>query len=118
MFGALSLATQHEKGFPLAGRIGFNKFGANVGHARCPVMFRNSQNLERKLFSEKASGAARACLYLAPEKFDLVEDYQIMEGMGTLRLAVVQQLLEQCNSIKVKRLPLYFIWPRRLGMLG
>jgi hypothetical protein len=67
-------------------------------------------DIEHKLFSVKASGAARAlmeCLYLAPEKFDLVEVYQIMEGMGTLRPAVVQQLLEQCNSVKVKRLFLY-----------
>ena len=67
-------------------------------------------DVEHKLFTVKASGAARAvmeCLYLAPEKFDLVEVYQIMEGMGTLRPATVQHLLEQCASIKVKRLFLY-----------
>jgi hypothetical protein len=66
--------------------------------------------VEHKLFSIKASSASRAimeCLYLAPDKFDLVEAYQIMEGMGTLRPAVVQQLLEQCDSVKVKRLFLY-----------
>ena len=67
-------------------------------------------DVEHKLFTVRASGAARAvmeCLYLAPEKFDLVEAYQIMEGMGTLRPTVVQQLLEQCTSVKVKRLFLY-----------
>jgi hypothetical protein len=67
-------------------------------------------DVEHKLFSVKASGPARAlmeCLYLAPEKFDLVEAYQLMEAMGTLRPVVVQELLEQCNSVKVKRLFLY-----------
>lgn len=67
-------------------------------------------DLEHKLFSVKVSGAARAlmeCLYLAPEKFDWVEVYQVMEGMGTVRPATVQQLLEQCVSVKVKRLFLY-----------
>jgi Transcriptional regulator, AbiEi antitoxin, Type IV TA system/Transcriptional regulator, AbiEi antitoxin N-terminal domain len=67
-------------------------------------------DVEHKLFTVKASGTARAvmeCLYLAPEKFDLVEAYQIMEGLGTLRPAVVQTLMEQCGSVKVKRLFLY-----------
>jgi len=67
-------------------------------------------DIEHKLFKARVSGAARAvmeCLYFAPEKFDLVEAYQIMEGMGTLRPTVVQELLEQCSSIKVKRLFLY-----------
>jgi hypothetical protein len=67
-------------------------------------------DVEHKLFTIRASGTARAvmeCLYLVPERFDLVEAYQIMEGMGTLRPAVVQQLLEQCASVKVKRLFLY-----------
>ena len=67
-------------------------------------------DIESKLFSVKASGAARAlmeCLYLAPEKFELVEAYQIMEGLNGLRPATVQQLLEECRSIKVKRLFLF-----------
>lgn len=67
-------------------------------------------DVEHKLFTVKVSGAARAvmeCLYLAPEKFDLIESYQIIEGLGTLRPAVVQHLLEQCTSVKVKRLFLY-----------
>ncbi|MEX0811462.1 MAG: type IV toxin-antitoxin system AbiEi family antitoxin domain-containing protein [Chitinophagales bacterium] len=58
----------------------------------------------------KISGAARAlmeCLYLAPQYQDLQECYEIMEGLNNLRPKVVQQLLEQCTSIKVKRLFLY-----------
>jgi hypothetical protein len=61
------------------------------------------------------------CLYLAPEKMDLVECYQVMEGLTTLRPALLQQLLEQCHSIKVKRLFLYMAkkaghdWFKRLN---
>ena len=67
-------------------------------------------DVEHKLYAVKASGAARAimeCLYLAPERFELVEAYQIMEGLTTLRPASVQSLLESCRSFKVKRLFLF-----------
>lgn len=66
--------------------------------------------VEHKLFAVKVSGSTRAimeCLYLAPEHFDLVEAFQIMEGQATLRPATVQSLLEQCKSVKVKRLFLF-----------
>lgn len=56
------------------------------------------------------SGAARAmmeCLYLAPRKMDLISCYELMEGLSNLRPNVVQELLEQCSSVKVKRLFLY-----------
>jgi hypothetical protein len=56
------------------------------------------------------SSPARAiieCLYLAPEKFDIVECYEIMENLNDLRPAIVQELLEACTSIKVKRLFLF-----------
>lgn len=58
----------------------------------------------------KISDPARAimeCLVLAPKKFDLDEAYEIMEGLMSLRPSNVQKLLEQCKSIKVKRLFLY-----------
>jgi hypothetical protein len=58
----------------------------------------------------KISGAARAlmeCLSLAPNHFALVEAKEIMEGLTTLRPAVVQELLENCKSVKVKRLFLF-----------
>jgi hypothetical protein len=66
--------------------------------------------VEHKLFVVKISGAARACLeclYLAPDEFDLVEAYELIEGLSTLRPSTVQALLEACHSIKVIRLFLY-----------
>ncbi len=47
------------------------------------------------------------CLHLYPEYFSLLDSYYVMEMMTTLRPALVQQLLEVCSSIKVKRLFLY-----------
>ena len=47
------------------------------------------------------------CLYLTPKKQELVECYEIMEGLNNLRPKQVQELLEACTSIKVKRLFLY-----------
>ncbi len=61
-------------------------------------------------FSLKISGAERAmmeCLYLVPGKQVLYECHELMEGLSTLRPNIVQQLLESCNSVKVKRLFLY-----------
>ncbi|MEM7618831.1 MAG: type IV toxin-antitoxin system AbiEi family antitoxin [Pseudomonadota bacterium] len=66
--------------------------------------------LDVKTFSIKISSAERAimeCLYLAPEKQDLLECYELMEGLTTLRPKLVQKLLEQCRSVKVKRLFLF-----------
>ena len=56
------------------------------------------------------SGPERAfmeCLHLSPEQFSLLDSYYIMEMLTTLRPVLVQQLLEKCSSIKVKRLFLY-----------
>lgn len=47
------------------------------------------------------------CLYLTPKRLDMVECYQVMEGLVNLRPKVVQQLLESCTSVKAKRLFLY-----------
>ncbi len=58
----------------------------------------------------KISGAARSimeCLSLAPQQFSLVEAKEIMEGLTTIRPTVVQELLENCKSVKVKRLFLF-----------
>ncbi len=63
-----------------------------------------------KEFHIRVSGATRAmmeCLYPAPEKQDLIESYQLMEGLNNLRPDEVQTLLEKCESVKVKRLFLY-----------
>lgn len=47
------------------------------------------------------------CLLLSPGRFSLMDSYYMMEMLTTLRPALVQQLLEECSSIKVKRLFLY-----------
>ena len=51
--------------------------------------------------------AMMECLYLSPEQFTLLDTYYVMEMMTTLRPTLVQKLLEECTSIKVKRLFLY-----------
>lgn len=66
--------------------------------------------IDVKNFSIKVSGAVRAvleCLYLASEKQDLIECYELMEGLNNPRPDEVQTLLEKCQSVKVKRLFLY-----------
>ena len=47
------------------------------------------------------------CLLLAPQKMDLVECYHIFEGLVNLKPKLLNELLVECNSIKVKRLFLY-----------
>lgn len=57
------------------------------------------------------SNPARAmceCLSLCPDDFPLSEAFELMEGLSSLRPKQVQELLEECKSIKVKRLFLYF----------
>ena len=66
--------------------------------------------VELKTFSIQVSSAARAileCLFLAPKNQELVECYQLMEGLNNLRPNLVQNLLETCTSIKLKRLFLF-----------
>lgn len=64
----------------------------------------------RKSFMLKVSSAERAileCLYLAPQKQELLECYELLEGLNNLRPSTFQKLLEECQSIKVKRLFLF-----------
>lgn len=61
-------------------------------------------------FVLKISGVERAALellHLAPKEFDLVEAGMIIESMTSIRPNLMQSLLEQCASIKVRRLFLY-----------
>jgi hypothetical protein len=63
-----------------------------------------------KSFSVPISSPARAileCLYLAPNHQELSECYEIMESLNNLHPLTVQSLLENCSSIKVKRLFLF-----------
>lgn len=69
------------------------------------------------------SSAERAILevlYLVPKLGTLEEADLLIEGLTTLRPSLLQSLLENCNSIKVKRLFLFlaerhhFSWLKRL----
>ncbi len=65
---------------------------------------------EQPDFSVTISSPERAileALYLSPKHADLVEVYQTFEGLTNLRPKLLQKLLENCSSVKVKRLFLY-----------
>ncbi len=47
------------------------------------------------------------CLLLAPNQYVYIDLFYIMEQLTTLRVEVVQQLLENTDNIKIKRLFLY-----------
>lgn len=67
-------------------------------------------SIEHKNFCVKISAPTRAileCLYLTPDKISLLECYKIMEGLTDLVPSQLQELLEKCTSVKVKRLFLY-----------
>lgn len=64
-----------------------------------------------EMITMKISSSSRAmmeCLALCPKDFSLTEAYELMEGLSSLRPKQVQTLLEECTSIKVKRLFLHF----------
>lgn len=66
--------------------------------------------IDQPTFQINISNAARAmleCLYLVPDEQSLIECYELMESLNNLRPKLVQELLEQCTSVKVKRLFLY-----------
>ena len=42
-----------------------------------------------------------------PDELDLVECFQVMEGLANLRPKLVQELLQACTSVKANRLFLY-----------
>jgi len=68
-------------------------------------------NYQEGGISMQISSPGRAmleCLSLCPNKFSLTEAYELMEGISTLRPKQVQQLLEECKSVKTTRLFLYF----------
>lgn len=55
----------------------------------------------------KASSPERAimeCLLLSPAYYNLQDVYFLMEMLNSLRASLVQELLEGCSSVKVKRL--------------
>lgn len=65
---------------------------------------------EHKNFNIKIASPTRAmleCLYLAPQAQDLLECYEMMQGLNNLPPKTTQELLEKCASVKVNRLFLY-----------
>lgn len=67
-------------------------------------------DLSQGSFSIKISNPARAileCLHLTPKYQEFFECYELMEGLYNLDPKSVQELLENCSSVKVKRLFLY-----------
>lgn len=65
---------------------------------------------DEKTFTIRISSPERAmleCLHLAPDKLDLMECSQVMEGLVNLRPKLVQELLTACTSVKAKRLFVY-----------
>lgn len=76
-------------------------------------LFKSETGLERYEYRGHQlliSGPERAFmeyLHLTPVEYSLIDAYYVMEMLTTLRPKIVQQLLEECSSVKVKRLFLY-----------
>ena len=87
-------------------------WNAKIVHTQTKLLPENLA-IENRLvdgFDLKVSSSERAileCFHLAPTEIDLEECYQIVEGLFNLRPALMQTLLEQCNSVKVRRLFLF-----------
>lgn len=67
-------------------------------------------DFDNKNFSIKISSQERAILemlYLAPNKNSIKEIFQLLETMSVLKPKLLQELLEKCSNIKVKRVFLY-----------
>ena len=82
---------------------------------RCTSLFDGTPtgaltNLNCGDFCIKASSSEQAVMeqiYSSRGNDDIDQVYTLMEGLNTMRPKVVQQLLEACRSVKVKRL---FLW--------
>ena len=59
--------------------------------------------------------AIMECLLLSPTRYDLMDVHYLMEMLTNLRSSLVQELLENCTSVKVKRLFLYMAQKARHG---
>lgn len=75
-----------------------------------------------ELLVASAERAVMECLNLPDAAAGLMDIYYVMEGLTTLRPKLVQELLERCGSVKVKRLFLYMAekaghqWYRALNL--
>lgn len=71
------------------------------------IAFSEYQYKEFKITISSPERAALEMLYYVPLDQGFDEAFKIMENLITLRPEIVQELLERCNSVKVKRLFLY-----------
>jgi len=62
---------------------------------------------DAKILTSVPEQAFLECLMLAPNQYAYIDLFYIMEQLTTLRAEVVQQLLENTENIKIKRLFLY-----------
>ncbi len=60
-----------------------------------------------RLYISSPEQAFLECLLLAPKYYDYMDLYYIMEQLATLRIDVVQRLLETTRNISIKRMFLY-----------
>ncbi|MFH0734203.1 MAG: type IV toxin-antitoxin system AbiEi family antitoxin domain-containing protein [bacterium] len=90
-------------------------FGTNVFRYDNPVVFSTAtvNNLPLKISSPEL--AILEMLFLVPKIHSFDNAGLIMESLTTLRGDVLQILLENCNSIKTKRLFLYLAEKHRHG---
>lgn len=51
--------------------------------------------------------AIMECILLSPKYFNIMDTYYLMEMLTNLRSKLLQELLENCTSVKVKRMFLY-----------
>ena len=73
---------------------------------------------DTKITISSLERAVMECLYISPKKFDILECYQILEGLRLLRLNTLQKVLLNCHSIRVKRLFLYMAEKARLPVFS
>ncbi len=83
-------------------------FGTDVFPYENPIVFSTvtDNNIPLKISSPEL--AIMEMLYLVPQTHSFDSANLIMESLSTLRDDLLQYLLENCNSIKTKRLFLYF----------
>ena len=62
---------------------------------------------EQTLTVSSPERAIMECVLLSPSRYDLMDVYYLMEMITSLRSDLIQQLLENCTSVKVKRMFLY-----------
>ena len=104
--------SEHRKTLP--GWFGKHDWGVPIQY-HCPKLFERSDasgftEVKRDGFSVRASAPERAILevlHLAMNNEAIEHSVELIDGLSTLRPQVLQELLEACRSVKVKRL---FLW--------